>query len=66
MSGATAAALGAIVGAAIVIARGIVNDAAAIIIVAASLAVLLRKRVRVPEPALIAVSAAVGLVAPGS
>ncbi len=65
VSGATAAASGAIAGAAIVIAKGIVNDAAAVIIVAVSLVVLLQKRVRVPEPALIGVSAVIGLVALG-
>lgn len=65
VSGATAAAAGAIAGAAIVIAKQIVNDAAAVAIVAVSLVVLLQKRVRVPEPALIAASAAVGLVALG-
>lgn len=62
VAGATAAASGAIAGAAIVIARGIVNDAAAVAIVAASLVLLLQRRVRVPEPALVAVAAAVGLV----
>jgi chromate transporter len=65
VSGATAAASGAIAGAAIVIAKGIVNDAAAVAIVAVSLVVLLQKRVRVPEPALIAAAAAVGLIAFG-
>jgi len=65
VSGATAAASGAIAGAAIVIAKGIVNDAAAVAIVAMSLVVLLQKRVRVPEPALIAATAAVGLIAFG-
>jgi chromate transporter len=63
VSGATAAASGAIAGAAIVIAKGIVNDAAALAIVAVSLVALSQKRLRVPEPALIAVAAAVGLVA---
>ena len=65
VSGATAAASGAIAGAAIVIAKGIVNDAASVAIVAVSLVVLLQKRVRVPEPALIAATAAVGLAAFG-
>ncbi len=65
VSGATAAASGAIAGAAIVIAKGIVNDAAAVAIVAVSLVVLLQRRVRVPEPALIAATAAVGLIAFG-
>jgi chromate transporter len=65
VSGATAAASGAIAGAAIVIAKGIVNDAAAAAIVAVSLVVLLQKRARVPEPALIAVCAALGLLAFG-
>jgi chromate transporter len=65
VSGATAAASGAIAGAAIVIAKGIVNDAASVAIVAVSLALLLQKRVRVPEPALIAATAVVGLIAFG-
>jgi len=65
VSGATAAASGAIAGAAIVIAQGIVEDAAAGIIVALSLGVLMQRRVRVPEPALIGASAAVGLVVLG-
>jgi chromate transporter len=65
VSGATAAASGAIAGAAIVIAKGIVNDAASVAIVAVSLVVLLQKRVRVPEPALIGATAVVGLVAFG-
>jgi chromate transporter len=63
VSGATAAAAGAIAGAAIVIAKQIVNEATAVAIVAISLLVLLQTRRRVPEPALIAVSAAVGLAA---
>jgi len=63
VSGATAAASGAIAGAAIVIAKGIVNDAASVAIVAVSLMLLLQKRVRVPEPALIAACAGLGLVA---
>jgi chromate transporter len=65
VSGATAAASGAIAGAAIVIAKGIVDDVASVAIVAASLIVLLQKRVRMPEPALIATAAAFGLVAFG-
>jgi chromate transporter len=65
VSGATAAASGAIAGAAIVIAKGIVNDAAAVVIVAVSLVLLLQKRVRVPEPALIAACAGLGLIAFG-
>ena len=65
LSGATAAASGAIAGAAIVIAKGILNDAAAVAIVAVALLILLQKRVRVPEPVLIAATAPVGLVAFG-
>ncbi len=65
VSGATAAASGAIAGAAVVIAKGIVNDAAAVAIVAVSLVVLLQPRRRVPEPALVAAAAAVGLLAFG-
>jgi chromate transporter len=61
VSGATAAASGAIAGAAIVIAKGIVNDAASGAIVAVGLVLLLQKRVRVPEPALITACAGLGL-----
>jgi chromate transporter len=61
VSGATAAASGAIAGAAIVIAKGIVDDAASVAIVLVGLVVLMQKRVRVPEPALIAAAAGVGL-----
>ncbi len=65
VAGATAAASGAIAGAAIVIAKGIVDDASSVAIVAVSLVMLLQRRVRIPEPALIASAAVVGLVAFG-
>jgi chromate transporter len=62
VKGATAAAAGAIAGAAIVIGRQTITGwlSAAIGIVA--LALLLQKRIRVPEPALIALAATAGLV----
>jgi chromate transporter len=57
--GATAAAAGAIVGAAGVIATGVLVDLPTLAIFAVALAVLWRWKV--PEPALVAASAAVGL-----
>jgi len=58
--GATAAAAGAIVGAAGVIATQVLVDVPTISIFVISLVILWR--LRVPEPALVAVSATVGLV----
>ena len=63
IKGATAAAAGAIAGAAIVIGRDIVDDAWSVVIALAALALLLQTRVKVPEPALVALAAVVGLVA---
>ncbi len=59
---ATAAAAGAIAGAAIVIGRGILTDATAIVLALIALAVLLQTKVKVKEPALVAAAAVVGLV----
>jgi chromate transporter len=62
VKGATAAAAGAIAGAAIVIAGQVVEDGWSVAIALAALAILLQRRVRVPEPALVALAALVGLV----
>jgi chromate transporter len=61
VKGATAAAVGAIAGAAIVIAEQVIEDAASVVIAVIALAVLLQPKVKVPEPALVAVAAAAGL-----
>jgi chromate transporter len=59
VAGVTAAATGAIAGAAFVLGRNSLHSAAGIVIAAASFALLLRWKV--PEPLLIAAGAAVGL-----
>jgi chromate transporter len=58
--GATAAAAGAIVGAAAVIATQVLIDVPTMVLFIAALAILWRWKV--PEPALVAASAAVGLM----
>jgi chromate transporter len=63
IKGATAAAAGAIAGAAIVIGEDVIDRPASVVITVVALALLLQKRVRVPEPALVAAAALVGLVA---
>lgn len=63
IKGATAAAAGAIAGAAIVIGQQVIEDGWSVLIALAALAVLLQRRVRVPEPALVALAALVGLIA---
>jgi chromate transporter len=63
IKGATAAAAGAIAGAAIVIAEQVITSSSSVVIAGAALVVLLQRRVRVPEPALVAVAAGVGLIA---
>jgi chromate transporter len=60
VQGVTAAAVGAIAGAVVVIARGAVRDLATAAIAAATFLLLLRWKL--PEPAIIAVSALVGLM----
>ncbi len=65
VKGATAAAAGAIAGAAIVIAGDIVDRPASVAVGLVALAVLLQKRVKVAEPVLVALAALVGLVAFG-
>ena len=62
IKGATAAAAGAIAGAAIVIARDILIDATAVVLALIALGVLLQPKVKVKEPVLVAAAAAVGLV----
>ncbi len=61
MKGITAAAAGAIAGAAIVIARQTVSGALSVLIGIVALGLLLQRRVKIPEPALVAVAALVGL-----
>jgi chromate transporter len=65
VKGATAAAAGAIAGAAVVIAQDVIDRPASVVIGVLALAALLQRRVKVPEPALVAVAAVVGLVAFG-
>jgi chromate transporter len=62
VKGATAAAAGAIAGAAIVIGRQTISGWLAVLIALVALALLLQKRVKVPEPALVALAAVAGLV----
>lgn len=61
VKGATAAAAGAIAGAAIVIGRQTITGPLSAAIGIAALAILLQKRLRVPEPALVATAAIAGL-----
>lgn len=65
IKGATAAAAGAIAGAAIVIAGDVIDRPASVVIGVVALGLLLQRRVKVSEPLLIALSAAVGLAAFG-
>ena len=65
IKGATAAAAGAIAGAAIVIASDVIADGWSVLIAFAALAALLQPKVKVKEPALVAVAAVVGLIAFG-
>ena len=61
VKGATAAAAGAIAGAAIVIGRQTIHGWLAALIGLFALAALLQKRLKIPEPALVAAAAATGL-----
>jgi chromate transporter len=63
IKGATAAAAGAIAGAAIVIGEEVITNGASVVISLAALAVLLQRRIRVPEPLIVAVAAVVGILA---
>ncbi len=65
VKGATAAAAGAIAGAAGVIAADVITGQASVAIFLAALALLLQKKVRMPEPALVGIAALIGLVAFG-
>lgn len=62
IKGATAAAAGAIAGAAIVIGRDILTDASGIVLALIALGVLLQTKVTVKEPALVAAAAVAGVV----
>jgi len=61
VKGITAAAAGAIAGAAIVIARQTIAGVLSILIGLVALGLLLQRRVKIPEPALVAVAALAGL-----
>jgi len=63
IKGATAAATGAIAGAAIVIGDQVITRPGSVAIVAIALALLLQRRFKVPEPALVAAAALVGILA---
>jgi chromate transporter len=63
IKGATAAAAGAIAGAAIVIGQDVIRDGWSVVIALMALAMLLQTRRRVSEPLLVAVAAVVGIVA---
>jgi chromate transporter len=63
--GATAAAAGAIAGAAIVIGEEVITSVGSVIVALVALAVLLQRRVKVPEPAIVAAAAAIGIIALG-
>jgi chromate transporter len=61
IKGATSAAVGAIAGAAVVIGDQVLDDAMSAVLALGALALLLQRWVRVPEPALVAIAAVVGL-----
>jgi chromate transporter len=63
--GATAAAAGAIAGAAIVIGEEVITRPGSVVIALVALALLLQRRVKAPEPALVAAAALVGIIAFG-
>jgi chromate transporter len=63
VKGATAAAAGAIAGAAIVIASDIIGSRWSIAIALAALGALLQRKIKITEPALVGVAAIIGLVA---
>ena len=65
VKGATAAAAGAIAGAAIVIGTDTITTPLSALIGLAALALLLQKRVRVPEPAVVAAAALTGIALHG-
>ena len=61
LKGVYAAAIGAILGAAVLLARGAIGDWLTALIAAAGLAALIR--LRIPNPLLVGIAAAIGLVA---
>jgi len=63
IKGATAAAAGAIAGAAIVIGDQVISRPGSVAIAIIALVLLLQRKVKVPEPALVAVAALAGLLA---
>jgi chromate transporter len=63
--GATAAAAGAIGGAAIVITGDVIDSAWSVLIAVVALAALLQRKVKITEPALVGAAAIVGLIAFG-
>ena len=63
IKGATAAAAGAIAGAAIVIGEQVISTAASVAIALAALGLLLQRRFKIPEPALVAVAAGIVIFA---
>jgi chromate transporter len=63
IKGATAAAAGAIAGAAIVIGQDVITRPSSVAIALTALAILLQRWRRIPEPALVAAAAIVGLMA---
>src|SRR5207302_1632493 len=63
IKGATAAAAGAIAGAAIIISEQVISTGASVAIALLALALLLQRRIPVPEPALVALAAGVGIIA---
>ena len=65
VKGATAAAAGAIAGAAIVIGRDTISGWLAVVIGLVALGLLLQRRLKVPEPALVAVAALAGILLHG-
>jgi len=66
VKGATAAAAGAIAGAAIVIGRQTISGWLSAAIGLAALGLLLQKRVKVPEPALVVAAALAGILVHGN
>jgi chromate transporter len=62
---ATAAAAGAIAGAAVIIGEEVITRPGSVVIALAALALLLQRRVKVPEPAIVAMAASVGIAAFG-
>ena len=63
VKGATAAAVGAIAGAAIVIAGQVIEDGWSVLIGLVALAALLQPKIKITEPVLVAAAAAIGLIA---